>query len=53
VLAVWELVQLAKYLGIAPWELAAHPDWWEAGEMCMTAENALNRERARRAGRSW
>lgn len=51
VLEAWNVVQLAKYLGVAPWELAEHPEWWEAGEMCKTAEDALTRERIRRAKR--
>ena len=35
--AEYGVVFLAKWLGIGPWEVAEHPDWYEAIEVCATA----------------
>ena len=34
----YPLVRAAKYLGVAPWELAERPSWWQ--EVALVAEAA-------------
>lgn len=42
----------ARWLGVAPWELADQPvDWWTAAETIMQAEAGAAAERARAAER--
>lgn len=43
---------MAKYLGVAPWELAERPEWWDAVEMCLDAENAVARAQAKRRSKA-
>ena len=35
----YRYVFMAKWLGVGPWELLAHPDWLAAVEVCCAAEN--------------
>jgi hypothetical protein len=33
----YKTVFMAKWLGVAPWELEAHPDWYEDVDVCSAA----------------
>ena len=39
----YELIQSAKYLGVAPWELLTQARWWrETAGKCIDAESRAN-----------
>lgn len=47
----YPLLQAARYLGVAPWELAERPSVWrDWALMAMEAENYAAEERARHQG---
>lgn len=33
-----DIVKIARYLNVAPWDLEAHPEWIEKGRACMLRE---------------
>ena len=49
----WNLFQVARWMGVRPWELAAQPDfWYEYGMTFMEIDAGLRSNAVRRAARS-
>lgn len=38
-----DIVAIARYLNVAPWDLEAHPEWIEKGRACMKHERHQRR----------
>lgn len=47
----WSVIQVAKYLGVAPWHLSEQPDWYHAGLASLIAENKVQEKRQKQAER--
>lgn len=48
----WPLLQAAKYLGVAPWDLARQPAYWMRWALtAMGAEAEVNEQQLRRMER--
>ena len=48
----YRLMQAAKYLGVAPWDLAVQPAWWQ--EMALTAmssEAGAEKQKSKKASK--
>lgn len=42
----FSLIQAAKYLGVAPWDLAKQPAWWlRAAQIAQSAESSAGKKR--------
>lgn len=48
---MWNLVSIAKYLGVAPWELADHPEYLQWGSMAARLEEKVQDHENRKAAR--
>ena len=49
--AWYYLLRAARYLGVAPWDLAARPVWWqEIALAAEAAEAAASRQRSKAKG---
>lgn len=49
----WRVVRASRFLGVAPWDLAAAPMFWlDAAEAAQRAEAEAERQKGDRQGRT-